>query len=132
MTQSKTPKPRNHQSRQHPRRTIADRDAAIAVLRELLQGDEEQQRKTWRYLMEALDELRPEGGRLFPPTGPGSRGLIPRTAKDVDWDAWDRKAAIETLRRFVEEGDPEEQRETFEALARGIDENRPEGHKLFS
>jgi len=29
------------------------------------------------------------------------------------------------------EGDAEEQRETFEALRKGLDENRPEGYRLF-
>jgi len=28
-------------------------------------------------------------------------------------------------------GDLEEQRETFEALKKGLDEHRPEGYKLF-
>lgn len=28
-------------------------------------------------------------------------------------------------------GDAEEQRETFEALKKGLDEHRPEGYKLF-
>src|SRR5689334_4148319 len=118
MTRAKAPKSApKHRPSQHPSRTIADRDAAIGVLREFLQGDEEEQRHTWQYLKEALDELRPEGEDLIPPNVAERGGRIPRTAKDVDWDKWDRKAAIETLRRFVEEGDPEEQRETFEALA---------------
>ncbi len=30
------------------------------------------------------------------------------------------------------QGDTLEQRETLEALGKGIDENRPKGHKLFS
>jgi len=30
------------------------------------------------------------------------------------------------------QGDEREQRETFEALRRSLDENRPEGYKLFS
>ncbi len=80
--------------------------------------------------MEALDELRPEGGGLFPPTGPGSRGLIPRTAKDIDWSDWDPRPAIEALNRFMEE-DEEEQRETWEYLKKALDEDRPEGAKLF-
>ena len=40
-------------------------------------------------------------------------------------------AALERLFAEWMEGDAEEQRETFEALRKGLDENRPEGYKLF-
>lgn len=42
-----------------------------------------------------------------------------------------RAEAIALLRSWVEEGDEEEQRETGEYLKRALDENRPEGQKLF-
>jgi hypothetical protein len=40
--------------------------------------------------------------------------------------------AIAKLMEALMEGDEAEQRETFEALKRGLDEHRPEGYKLFS
>lgn len=42
-----------------------------------------------------------------------------------------RAKAIALLRSWVEEGDEEEQRETGEYLIRALDEDRPEGQKLF-
>lgn len=42
-----------------------------------------------------------------------------------------RAEAIALLRSWVEEGDEEEQRETGEYLIRALDEDRPEGQKLF-
>ena len=41
------------------------------------------------------------------------------------------QAAIELLRRWREEGDAEEQRETFEALKAGLDENCSSGRRIF-
>ena len=41
-------------------------------------------------------------------------------------------AAIAKLMEALTQGDEAEQRETFEALKRGLDEHRPEGSKLFS
>jgi hypothetical protein len=41
-------------------------------------------------------------------------------------------AAIARLMEALMQGDEAEQRETFEALKRGLDEHRPEGYKLFS
>ena len=41
-------------------------------------------------------------------------------------------AAIAKLMAALMQGDEAEQRETFEALKRGLDEHRPEGYKLFS
>jgi hypothetical protein len=40
--------------------------------------------------------------------------------------------AIDRLMEALMQGDEAEQRETFEALKRGLDEHRPEGYKLFS
>jgi hypothetical protein len=40
--------------------------------------------------------------------------------------------AIAKLMEALMQGDEAEQRETFEALKRGLDEHRPEGYKLFS
>ena len=45
-----------------------------------------------------------------------------------------RKVDPVALHNLLEEwmhGDVEEQRETFEALKKGLDEHRPEGYKLF-
>lgn len=42
-----------------------------------------------------------------------------------------RRRAIELLRQWREEGDEEEQRETWEALKKGLDENRTSYRKLF-
>ena len=42
------------------------------------------------------------------------------------------EAAIAKLMEALMQGDEAEQRETFEALKRGLDEHRPEGYKLFS
>jgi hypothetical protein len=132
MTRSKPPKiAHKHEPRQHAARTIADRDAAIAVLREFLdEGDEKQQRQTWRYLKEALDELRPEGEDLISPYIAERGGRIPQTAKDIDWSRWDPQRAIALLDRFMEE-DEEEQRETLAYLKKALDEGRPDGEKLF-
>jgi 5-methylcytosine-specific restriction endonuclease McrBC GTP-binding regulatory subunit McrB len=53
-----------------------------------------------------------------------------------DWKrpAWKKPdaAAIAKLMEALMQGDEAEQRETFEALKRGLDEHRPEGYKLFS
>lgn len=40
-------------------------------------------------------------------------------------------AALAALLDEWMQGDAEEQRETFEALRKGLDEDRPEGYKLF-
>ncbi|GEM_PF-4356981 len=40
--------------------------------------------------------------------------------------------AIAKLMEALMQGDEAEQKETFEALKRGLDEHRPEGYKLFS
>ena len=40
-------------------------------------------------------------------------------------------AAIAKLMEALMKGDEAEQRETFEALKRGLDEHRREGYKLF-
>jgi hypothetical protein len=40
-------------------------------------------------------------------------------------------SALESLLDEWMHGDETEQRETFEVLRRGLDENRPEGYKLF-
>jgi hypothetical protein len=41
-------------------------------------------------------------------------------------------AALERLLEGWMQGDPREQRETFEVLRRSLDEDRPAGYKLFS
>ena len=41
-------------------------------------------------------------------------------------------AAIDRVMDALMQGDEAEQRETFEALKRGLDEHRPAGYKLFS
>jgi hypothetical protein len=41
-------------------------------------------------------------------------------------------AALERLLEEWMQGDPVEQRETFEALKRSLEEDRPAGYKLFS
>jgi len=47
--------------------TRAQRNAeAIRVLRSFLDGDEQEQRETWAYLRQALDEDRPSGQKIFP------------------------------------------------------------------
>ena len=56
------------------------------------------------------------------PSAPGEVSLSPRP---IDL------AALERLFAEWMEGDAEEQSETFEALRKGLDENRPEGYKLF-
>ena len=43
----------------------------------------------------------------------------------------DPQLILAVLEEFMQ-GDEAEQRETFELLKRSIDENRPEGYKLFS
>jgi anaerobic ribonucleoside-triphosphate reductase len=43
----------------------------------------------------------------------------------------ERQIVLRALKEWREEGDAEEQRESFELLAKGIDENRPY-RKLFS
>ena len=43
-----------------------DPDAAIELLQSFLEQDAEEHCRTLEYLMEALDEGRPEGQKLFP------------------------------------------------------------------
>ena len=43
-----------------------DPEAAIEVLRSLREGDVDEQREVLEFLIQALDEGRPEGLRLFP------------------------------------------------------------------
>jgi hypothetical protein len=43
----------------------------------------------------------------------------------------DRSALAKLLDEWMQ-GDEREQQETFEVLRRSLDENRPEGYKLFS
>jgi hypothetical protein len=42
-----------------------------------------------------------------------------------------QRQLAELLRQWREEGDLEEQRETFEILKRGLNENRPGQRKIF-
>ena len=43
-----------------------DPSAAIELLQSLREGDADEQRATLEYLMQALDEGRPEGLKIFP------------------------------------------------------------------
>lgn len=139
MVRAKTPRTaRKQESPQHPRRTIADRDAAIAVLRAFLEGDEEQQRETLEAIKRGLDEGRPDHLKLFPANGSASRdqeaASLPADLQrlvDKGMRLGNPQRAIALLDRFMQE-DEEEQRETWAYLKKALDEDRPEGEKLFS
>jgi hypothetical protein len=63
------------------------------------------------------DETKERKLNIFPPPG--------TALEPIDADALDR-----LLDEWMH-GDLDEQRETFEALKKGLDEHRPEGYKLF-
>jgi len=61
----------------------------------------------------------------------GERCRIPRQQESV----YPPKPVPSALTRLLDEwmqGDEKDQRETFELLRRSLDEDRPEGYKLFS
>ena len=81
-------------------------------------------------------------GRNFRPNMRYDR-LMQETSEQKDQgqlgSAWKRPvwkkpdhAAIAKLMEALMQGDEAEQRETFEALKRGLDKHRPEGYTLFS
>lgn len=41
---------------------------AIALLRRWKEANDDEQRETWEFLKKALDEDRPSGRKLFPPS----------------------------------------------------------------
>lgn len=64
-----------------------------------------------------------------PPSAFDAQGrIIPRTAEEQRRHA---ENALRMLDSLLEMGDEQEQRETFEALRRGIDENRLSDRKRF-
>jgi hypothetical protein len=61
----------------------------------------------------------------------GERCRIPRQQESV----YPQEPVPSALTRLLDEwmrGDEKDQRETFELLRRSLDEDRPEGYKLFS
>ena len=56
---------------------------------------------------------------------------IPRQQELVSPPKLDRSALAKLLDDWMQ-GDETEQRETFEVLRRSLDEDRPDGYKLFS
>jgi hypothetical protein len=56
---------------------------------------------------------------------------IPRQRESVCPPKPDRSALAKLLDEWMQ-GDGTEQRETFEVLRRSLDEDRPDGYKLFS
>jgi len=61
---------------------------------------------------------------------PARRKPSQAATSDMDLDAR-RAAAIELLRQWREEGDEEEQRDTFEAIMQGLNEHHSSDRKLF-
>ena len=61
----------------------------------------------------------------------GELGRIPRQQESVCPSKPDSSALAKLLDEWMQ-GDGREQQETFEVLRRSLDEDRPEGYKLFS
>ena len=61
----------------------------------------------------------------------GQPHRIPRQQESVCPPKPDRVALAKLLDEWMQ-GDGTEQRETFEVLRRSLDEDRPDGYKLFS
>jgi hypothetical protein len=56
---------------------------------------------------------------------------IPRQQESLRFPKSDRSALVKLLDEWMR-GDETEQQETFEVLRHSLDEDRPEGYKLFS
>jgi hypothetical protein len=65
------------------------------------------------------------------PNKHGQTHRIPGRRESVCPPRPDRSALAKLLDEWMQ-GDEKEQRETFEVLRRSLDEDRPEGYKLFS
>ena len=65
------------------------------------------------------------------PNKHGQPCRIPRQQESVCPPQPDRAALAKLLDEWMQ-GDETEQQETFEVLRRSLDEDRPEGYKLFS
>jgi hypothetical protein len=93
-------------------------EAALRALDSLCEGDPEEQRETFEYLKRALNETRAANGErlLFPDEDVSGIVLPP----------FNPAGAIAVLQSFYD-GDPEEQRETFEYLKQALNEDRAAG-----
>ncbi len=93
-------------------------EAALRALDSLCEGDPEEQRETFEYLKRALNETRAANSErlLFPDENASGIVLPP----------FNPAGAIAVLQSFYE-GDPEEQRETFEYLKQALNEDRAAG-----
>jgi hypothetical protein len=68
----------------------------------------------------------------MPDTSKGDRSLQAPAEQELFHTRTENPSALTKLLEEWMQGDAAEQRETFEALRRSLDEHRPAGYKLFS
>jgi len=102
--------------------------AAIELLRKWTEeGDEEEQRETLEYLQKALKEKIAE---LTESNSDPGYYQLPRLTEAEQMQK--NQFLIEWYRKWAEEGDEEEQRETLEYLQKALDEDRLSNRPLFA
>jgi diketogulonate reductase-like aldo/keto reductase len=93
--------------------------AAIEWLRTWREeGDTEEQTKTFEYLQKVLDLVNQKSSAVLPETT--QEAQMQQNLEIVEW-----------LDKWAEEGDEEEQRETFEYLQKALDEDRLSSQRLL-